>query len=288
MSGVGLDWYKREPVAYLGDTQGLSSKEHAVYAVVVDLLYIHGGTINNDPSWIAGWIKDMGTASVRNTLASLGQNPKITLVMTDTEISQKRAKNEAKTKQKQRENAAKNGQIGGVSSGKSRSTSSKNNDLGEADASLNGQAEKRREEYKDTDTNVSVVQSPPPIDEIAEAVSAYNATAEKVGWPKVQKLSPARRTALRNRLKDCGGATGWEVALSKAEASPFLTGQTSKPFMASFDFITKQSNFTKIMEGNYDDRSNPNSPAGPTSNGGRSSPHGNLMAGFAQAAHSGR
>ena len=118
------------------------------------------------------------------------------------------------------------------------------------------------------DTNVSLSVSPPAIDEIAKSVSAYNATAARVGWPIVQKLSPARRTALTARLKDAGGADGWDVALAKAEASPFLTGQTSKPFSASFDFLTKQSNFTKLMEGNYDPRnSNEPSPSGRTGHG---------------------
>lgn len=110
------------------------------------------------------------------------------------------------------------------------------------------------EPYIKEDTNVSLSLSPPPIDSIAQAVSAYNETADRTGWPKVQKLSPARRSAISGRLKECGGVEGWEFALAKAESSPFLTGQTSKPFCASFDFLTKQSNFTKLMEGNYDPR----------------------------------
>jgi uncharacterized protein YdaU (DUF1376 family) len=116
------------------------------------------------------------------------------------------------------------------------------------------QPEPEPEPYIKEDTNVSLSLSPPPIDSIAQAVSAYNETADRTGWPKVQKLSPARRSAISGRLKECGGVEGWEFALAKAEASPFLTGQTSKPFCASFDFLTKQSNFTKLMEGNYDPR----------------------------------
>jgi hypothetical protein len=46
----GTDWYAREPIAYLGGVQGMTARQHAVYSVVVDLLYIHGGSINNDPS----------------------------------------------------------------------------------------------------------------------------------------------------------------------------------------------------------------------------------------------
>ena len=118
---------------------------------------------------------------------------------------------------------------------------------------------------KKEDTDVSCAITPPAIDEIAKAVTAYNDAADRAGWPKVQKLSPARRQALRGRLKDAGGIEGWEHALTKAEGSSFLTGQTSKPFLASFDFITKSGNFIKIMEGNYDDRNNSSGSAGPNS-----------------------
>ena len=67
----GLEWYQREPVAYLGGVQGMTAKQHAVYSVVLDLIYQHGGQIKNDPKWVAGWIEDMGTAAVRNTILDL-------------------------------------------------------------------------------------------------------------------------------------------------------------------------------------------------------------------------
>ena len=95
-----------------------------------------------------------------------------------------------------------------------------------------------------------------PSDEIAEAVSAYNAAADRAGWPKVQKLTTARRSSLKARIKDVGGIDGWSVALSKAEASDFLCARTPQGFTASFDFLTRQSSFAKLMEGNYDNRTN--------------------------------
>ena len=113
---------------------------------------------------------------------------------------------------------------------------------------------------KEESTNVLLSDTPPAIDEIAQSVSAYNAAAERTGWPKIQKLSASRRAAIRGRLKDAGGATGWEVALSKAEASRFLRGEVND-FRMTFDWMTKAANFTKLMEGNYDDRSSQNRPA---------------------------
>ena len=153
---VGLDWYKREPIAYLGDVQGLPANEHAVFSVVLDLLYVHGGEINNDPKWISGWISDMGSASVRNALASLSNNKNITLVVTEDKISQKRAKNQVKTKQKQNENAVETGREGGIKSGEIRRRNKENKDLAEGNPSTEIEPEKRREEKRSKrDTKVS-------------------------------------------------------------------------------------------------------------------------------------
>lgn len=145
----GSDWYKREPNAYLGGVQGFTMKEHAVFAVVLDLIYSHGGSVNNDPAWIAGWIKDMGSASVRKTILALVERGKLSIE--GDQITQKRAKNEAKTKENLRETREKTGRKGGIASGKSRAASNKNNDLDEAPASP--REEKRREEKK-VSTNV--------------------------------------------------------------------------------------------------------------------------------------
>ncbi len=91
-------------------------------------------------------------------------------------------------------------------------------------------------------------------EEVALAVAAYNDTAQQAGWPAVQKLTPARRAALRSRLKEAGGLEGWQFALGKARASPHLCGQNDRGWRASFDFLTAQSSFAKLMEGNYDPR----------------------------------
>jgi uncharacterized protein YdaU (DUF1376 family) len=140
----GSDWYKREPAAYLGGVQGMTAKEHAVYSVTLDLIYAHGGAINNDPSWIAGWISDMGSAAVRKAIFSLAEKGK--LIVSETEISQKRAKTEAKTKENVSETARENGKKGGKKSAEIRARTRENSDLGEADASSENQAEKIRED----------------------------------------------------------------------------------------------------------------------------------------------
>jgi len=140
----GSDWYKREPTAYLGGVQGMTAKEHAVFSVTLDLIYAHGGAVNNDPAWIAGWIKDMGAAAVRKAIASLVERNK--LIISGSEITEKRAKTEAKTKENVSETARENGKKGGKRSAEKRAAINENNHLDEPPASSGNQADKIREE----------------------------------------------------------------------------------------------------------------------------------------------
>jgi len=74
---------------------------------------------------------------------------------------------------------------------------------------------------------------------------------------------------LRGRLSDAGGLEGWRMALDRAQASPFLSGQTQAGFRCTFDFLTKQANFTKLMEGNYDPRTSNTNGSNTISSNGR-------------------
>ena len=203
MSSLGLEWYKREPVAYLRDVQGLSSKEHAVYSVVIDLLYVHGGVIQNDPKFISGFISDIGSASVRNILASLAANKRITLEVTKDEISQKRAKNEVKTKVKQRENAVKTGRIGGVLSAELRASAKENNDLDQGYPSNQIQPEKRREEK----SSIKLTTVSCPNDDLTPPnggdVSLFKSEFKKVwaAYPRKVKKQSALKAFIKARKK---------------------------------------------------------------------------------------
>lgn len=98
------------------------------------------------------------------------------------------------------------------------------------------------------------------LDEISLAVVAYNDVATAVGWSRAQKLTDARRVALRCRLKDCGGIDGWRGAMERARGSPFLTGDNDRGWVAGFDFFLQAKSFTKLMEGAYDRRDGANRP----------------------------
>lgn len=89
------------------------------------------------------------------------------------------------------------------------------------------------------------------IDEIYEA---YNSICKSL--TKCRMRSEARNSAIRARVKQSGKDNVIE-AFRLAEQSDFLTGRISvgdKPFVANIDWILKQSNFIKILEGNYKNR----------------------------------
>lgn len=94
-----------------------------------------------------------------------------------------------------------------------------------------------------------------PIADLETCVAAWNDLAERRGLSRVQTLTEARKQNLRRRLAECGGLSGWEIALARIDASPFLCGSNDRGWRADFDFCTRQSSFTKLMEGRYDEHS---------------------------------
>jgi hypothetical protein len=140
------------------------------------------------------------------------------------------------------------------------------------------------------DTNVSKFPNARTVsdhsDEIHLAADAYNEAADQSNWPKVTiPLSKARTSALQARLRECDGLEGWKVALEKTQASRHCCGGNERGWTANFDFLTKQSSFAKLMEGNYDNRSSSNS--GHQSGGykrGSCNPDG-LLEGFSSVAN---
>lgn len=73
-------------------------------------------------------------------------------------------------------------------------------------------------------------------------------------YPKLRTRSAARMKTIAARLRTSGMDAIKEV-FTKAEASDFLKGNNKNGWKAGFDWIIKESNFNKILEGNYDNRS---------------------------------
>lgn len=71
--------------------------------------------------------------------------------------------------------------------------------------------------------------------------------------PKVRTMTPNRRVHCRTFLKSFSKES-IDEGFRKANASSFLNGSSKAWNGASFDWLINQSNFVKVLEGNYDDK----------------------------------
>jgi len=98
----------------------------------------------------------------------------------------------------------------------------------------------------------------------------WNELADRFGLPRVEQITPARRSSLLARSRELTAShdftdplEGFRALFEKVFASRFLIGASpprkdgGPPFRASFDWVIKQSNFQKIMEGNYENSNRP-------------------------------
>ena len=114
---------------------------------------------------------------------------------------------------------------------------------GEADSSLRSESRQNIDDYT------------PPKPERTDYQGVLDAYHECCpSFPAVIKLTEARKRAIKARLKDYG-LEEIKRAFSLAGQSDFLKG--SSGWQASFDWLMKPANMTKVLEGNYTNRASP-------------------------------
>ena len=75
-----------------------------------------------------------------------------------------------------------------------------------------------------------------------------------VSFPSIRSLSDARKKAIKARLKSYS-VDDFKAVFENAESSAFLKGQNNRNWIATFDWLIKDSNFAKVLDGNYNDQS---------------------------------
>lgn len=90
-------------------------------------------------------------------------------------------------------------------------------------------------------------------EDIHTVLEMWNETCKD--YPKVIKVDSgsARYKAIDARLKEYGLDT-ISAIFAKVQESSFLKGESGSGWQATFDWVMKPSNFQKIMEGNYDNK----------------------------------
>lgn len=73
--------------------------------------------------------------------------------------------------------------------------------------------------------------------------------------PRCQSCEGKRREFVRARIREHGMDKVYEM-ITKASESDFLNGKNDRGWIADFTWLFRPSNFQKVLEGNYDNRTN--------------------------------
>lgn len=108
----------------------------------------------------------------------------------------------------------------------------------------NNNAEEEKEEDEDKEKERDKI-------DYKGIVAAFNSIC--VSFPSVKALSDARKKAIKARLNNFS-LDDFKTLFEKAEASSFLKGKNDRNWSATFDWLIKDSNMAKVLDGNYDDK----------------------------------
>ena len=96
------------------------------------------------------------------------------------------------------------------------------------------------------------------MEDIRRVMNCWNT----LGLQQLVRLDGTSRRGrmLRARIREYGVGTVLE-AIEKVRQSPFLRGQNGKNWVITFEWLVRPNNFSKVLEGNFDDRSRASKPA---------------------------
>lgn len=103
---------------------------------------------------------------------------------------------------------------------------------------------------EDKDIDIEIEEKKERVD-CQQVVDLYHSIC--VSFPSVRSLSDARKKAIRARLNTYT-IDDFRTVFEKAEASSFLKGSNDRNWTATFDWLLKDSNMAKVLDGNYDNR----------------------------------
>ena len=111
------------------------------------------------------------------------------------------------------------------------------------------QAEREEEEEREKDLDIKKEEK---ID-FQSIVDLYHNICKS--FPVVRSLSDARKKAIKARLNTYS-IDDFRTVFENAEASSFLKGSNDRNWTATFDWLIKDANMAKVLEGNYADKGN--------------------------------
>ena len=126
------------------------------------------------------------------------------------------------------------------------------------DKDIDRDKDKERDKESNREAGASPTPAPVPYSKIKEL---YNAIC--TAYPKCTAMSDARKKAIAARMHSGYTVEDFRRVFEKAQASSFLKGGNNRNWRASFDWLLKDSNMAKVLDGNYDDKGQaaPHTPA---------------------------
>jgi uncharacterized protein YdaU (DUF1376 family) len=122
-------WYRRFPDNFIAGTVGLSLEEKGAYSLILDLIYVRGGPVPDEPRYISGVCNCSVRKwnAIRQRLIDLGK-----IEVVDGRLMNRRAEKELENAAKTAEELAENGAKGGNKTAEKRGTASKNKGIAAA------------------------------------------------------------------------------------------------------------------------------------------------------------
>lgn len=134
------------------------------------------------------------------------------------------------------------------------SFSEKNTDKSENYDSKESKVKKSKEKYSKGEYHPVTdkpSQPPDPSIGINDILNLYHDICKS--FPVVKAMSDARKKCINARLRNYK-PEDFETVFRKAEASDFLKGKNNRNWSATFDWLMKDANFAKVLDGNYDNK----------------------------------
>jgi len=181
-----LPWYRRYPDNFIAGTVGLTLEEKGAYSLVLDLMYVRGGPVPDEPRYIAGVCNCSVRKwnAIRDRLIALGK-----IQVVDGFLTNHRAEEEIEIGRKIAREMAENGSKGGIKSAEIRANVKKNNGLAQARLKLSTTRTNKKEgaHVRDdpTEEPVQVFRSQEELFRECEAVSGETVKSymTKKSWP---------------------------------------------------------------------------------------------------------
>lgn len=104
----------------------------------------------------------------------------------------------------------------------------------------------------------AVQRKPVPYEQIRKL---YNDICHS--FPACRVLSENRKKAIKARFAAGYTLEDFQELFRKAEASSFLKGKNNRTWMANLDWLIKDGNMAKVLDGNYDDHGRGSGPTTP-------------------------